>query len=127
MSNLEASTTAFMSTFNDGDYNEMLRLLSPNAVYIDPNGLKHTGVEEIGASLKSVFDGTLGNVSYQVTSTILDEVKHQALVTWTMVMTAADGAISAVDGLDILRFDEDKLVSKNAFCKAQELAIRAID
>lgn len=126
MSDLSTSTTAFMSTFNDGDFDRMVGLLSPDAVYIDPNGVEHTGAEAIGASLASIFDGSLGRVRYEVGSTILDERNGRALVTWTMVMTASDGTRSAVDGLDILRFEEGRLVSKNAFCKAEGLAIRLI-
>jgi hypothetical protein len=126
MSSLADSTTAFMSTFNDGEFERMLSLLSPEAVYIDPNGIEHSGVAEIGASLKSIFDGSLGSVSYDVSSTVLDESDQRALVTWTMVMTAADGSVSSVDGLDILRFEHGRLVSKNAFCKAEALAIRSV-
>ena len=126
MSSLADSTTAFMSTFNDGEFDRMVSLLSPDAVYVDPNGAEHIGVDAIGASLKSIFDGSLGSVSYDVSSTILDESDQRALVTWTMVMTAADGSVSSVDGLDILRFEAGRLVSKNAFCKAEALAIRSV-
>lgn len=127
MSDLYATTTAFMSTFNDGDYDKMLGLLSPDCLYVDPNGVEHKGVEAIGASLKSIFDGTLGHVQYSVSSTMLDEASNRALVVWAMVMTAADGQKSCVDGLDILDFRDGKLVSKNAFCKATGLAIRSVE
>ena len=126
MSDLNAHTTAFMSTFNDGDYDKMLGLLSPDCVYMDPNGIEHKGVDAIGASLKSIFDGTLGSVQYTVSSTMLDEASDRALVAWTMMMTAADGQQSCVDGLDILDFRDGKLISKNAFCKAKGLAIRSV-
>ena len=43
-----------------------------------------------------------------------------------MMMTAADGQQSCVDGLDILDFRDGKLISKNAFCKANGLAIRSV-
>lgn len=76
-------------------------------------------------SLRSIFDGTLGSVHYEVHSTILDEATQRALVTWTMLMTAADGSRSSAEGLDILQFEDERLVSKNAFCKADSLAIRA--
>lgn len=124
MTELSNSTAAFMGTFNDGAYDRMLGLLSPDAVYVDPNGVEHEGVDAIGESLKSIFDGTLGRVSYDVSSTILDEAEQRALVTWTMSMTAADGSSSSIDGLDILRFRQGLLISKNAFCKAETLAIR---
>ena len=97
MSSLADSTTAFMSTFNGGEFDRMVSLLSPDAVYVDPAGAEHSGVDAIGASLKSIFDGSLGSVSYDVSSTILDESDQRALVTWTMVMTAADGSVSSVD------------------------------
>ena len=126
MSSLADSTTAFMSTFNGGEFDRMVSLLSPDAVYVDPAGAEHSGVDAIGASLKSIFDGSLGSVSYDVSSTILDESDQRALVTWTMVMTAADGSVSSVDGLDILRVEAGRLVSKNAFCKAEALAIRSV-
>ncbi|MHA0333469.1 nuclear transport factor 2 family protein [Sphingomonas aquatilis] len=126
MSELSDSTTAFMNTFNEKDYDGMIGLLSPDAVYVDPNGIEHRGTAAIGTSLKSIFDGTLGNVSYDVTSTILDDRNCRALVTWTMMMTAADGTRSTVDGLDILRFENGRLMSKNAFCKAEGLAIRPV-
>lgn len=125
MSDLSNQTTAFMGTFNEGDHARMMSLLAPDAVYIDPNGTRHEGASAIGESLKSIFDGTLGDVHYDVSSTILDEANGRALVTWTMVMTAADGSASAVDGLDILHFRDGWLASKNAFCKAESLAIRA--
>lgn len=126
MSDLSDNTTAFMNTFNDKDYDRMVELLSSEAVYVDPNGIEHRGRAAIGTSLRSIFDGTLGDVSYDVTSTILDEPNARALVTWTMMMTAADGSRSMVDGLDILRFEDGRLVSKNAFCKAESLAIRSV-
>lgn len=125
MPSLADSTNAFMSTFNEGEFERMIGLLAPEAVYIDPNGIEHSGVDKIGASLKSIFDGSLGSVSFDVTSTLLDESDQRALVTWMMVMTAADGSVSSVDGLDILRFEAGRLVSKNAFCKAEALAIRS--
>ena len=124
MSELSNNTAAFMGTFNDGDYDRMLGRLSPDAVYVDPNGFEHEGVDAIGASLKSIFDGTLGRVSYDVSSTILDETEQRALVTWTMSMQASDGSSSSIDGLDILRFRQGLLISKNAFCKADTLAVR---
>lgn len=126
MTDLSTSTKAFMSTFNEGDYDRMIGQLAPDAIYVDPNGVEHKGTDAIGASLKSIFDGTLGSVRYEVSSTILDEANDRALVTWTMLMTAADGAKSALDGLDVLQFREGRLVSKNAFCKAEGLAIRTV-
>lgn len=126
MPDLSALTTAFMNTFNDGDFDRMLALLSPTAIYVDPNDTEHRGPEAIGASLKSIFDGTLGTVSYKVKSTVINDDLQLSLVTWTMVMTTKDGSASSVEGLDILRFEDGRLVSKDAYCKAETLAIQSV-
>lgn len=127
MATLSSNTRRFMSTFNDGQFERMLSFFAVNGVYIDPNGVEHRGNDAIGASLAPIFDGSLGVVHYEVTSTILDEEQSRALVTWRMGMTSASGEKSEIDGLDILCFKDDKLILKNAFCKANELAIRSVD
>jgi len=125
MNNFESEVERFMKTFNTGDFDGMLATFSQDGVYIDPHGTEHRGASAISTALGPIFQGALGSVRYEVTSTLLDEAQSRALVTWTLVMTSADGTKSALDGLDILAYRDGKLESKNAFCKATDLAIRS--
>lgn len=125
MTDFRSEVERFMQTFNTGDFDGMLATFAEGGAYIDPHGSEHRGLSAISAALRPIFEGALGTVHYDVTSTLIDDAQCRALVTWTLLMTAADGAKSAVDGLDILEYRDGKLEIKNAFCKAVDLRIRS--
>lgn len=126
MKSLSEIVSSFMGTFNAGDYEAMLAFLSDSAVYIDPHGIEHQGRTAIGDALAPGFAVSDSPSSYQITSTIVDEEQSMALVTWTLRLAAPDGAVSEIDGLDILHVRDGKIVRKEAFCKAGDLAVRQI-
>lgn len=126
MNNIAEISKSFMNTFNTGDFAAMLGFFAEDSVYIDPHGVEHKGVSAIGDALAPNFEISDGDAHYEVTSTILDEDQSMALVTWTLLLTAADGTKSTIVGLDILHIRDGKIVLKNAFCKANEIAIRRV-
>ncbi len=126
MKSLSEIVSAFMGTFNAGDYEAMLAFISDTAVYIDPHGIEHKGRAAIGNALAPGFAVSDSQSHYQVTSTLTDEEQSIALVTWTLLITAPDATESAIVGLDILHVRDGKIVRKDAFCKAGDLAVRQI-
>lgn len=124
MNSLSAIASAFMETFNTGNFDAMLEYFSRDSVYIDPYSAEHVGVSAIADALAPSFEVSDSKSQYQITSAIVDECQCSALVTWTLLITAADGTKSAIEGLDILHIRDGKILLKNAFCKANELSIR---
>ncbi|WP_300113052.1 nuclear transport factor 2 family protein [Sphingobium sp.] len=124
MNSLSEIASSFMGTFNAGDYEAMLAFISEGAVYNDPHGIEHEGRAAIGDALAPGFAVSDSHSRYQVTSTLIDEEQSMALVTWTLHIAAPDGTASAIEGLDILHVRDGKIVRKDAFCKAADLAFR---
>lgn len=124
MADISASVELFMSTFNTRDFETMLGFFWENAVYVDPQGCEHKGVAKIAIALAPGFEKSNVDSNFEVTSTIIDPGQSKALVTWTLYRSTVGGEKFAIDGLDILHFQGQKIVLKNAFCKAREFATR---
>lgn len=126
MKSLSEIVSSFMGTFNVGDYEAMLEFISDTAVYIDPNGIEHKGRAAVGEALAPGFAVSDSKSHYEVTATMIDEDQSMGLVTWTLLITAPDGTQSSIDGLDILHVRDGKITLKDAFCKANEIAVRQV-
>lgn len=118
---LAERTDRFMTRFNLADLDGIVASFAAGGVYHDPVGHAHSGQDAIRAALAPLFDGSMGKLHYAIQETLLDESDERALVTWTLSMTAQDGVISRLRGLDILRFSGQELREKNCYCKADAL------
>ena len=123
MATLKALALEFMDRFNTGDLDVVMGRFGETATFIDPQGVPHRGIQAIRAALAPIVEGSAGNARYTVMDTIIDEELSTASITWTLTLGAAGGAGSQMRGIDVLRFDGDKVVLKNCFMKAAELLV----
>lgn len=103
--------------FNGDSLETLMACFAENAVFQDAQGKDHLGRPAIAAAFAPLFDGTLGKVHFDWTEAVVDEPASKAVVTWTMSFSR-EGAVVRIGGLDIFRFEDGLVVSKNTFSKA---------
>jgi ketosteroid isomerase-like protein len=123
MTSVADRASRFLAYFNEGDLEGALASFAPDGEFLDATGAAHTGAPALRAALTPLFDGSRGTFNYETTEMFVEEATGRALVTWILTITPKNGAAAKVRGLDILRFAEDGVKSKNAFCKARELLV----
>ncbi len=126
MSELETKVLQFMERFNAGDLDAAMADFAENSQYIDEYGTIHSGKKDISEALAPIFNGAFGQLKYTVSDLILDSDANRALVTWELLITGADSAVSRMQGLDILDFEGTRVRSKNCFIKAKETLIEPL-
>jgi ketosteroid isomerase-like protein len=115
---LEKLVFDFTEAFNREDIDEVMSYFAEGAIYDEFNDVRHVGTDAIRAAFIPQFAGKYGRLRFHTEDLFLDIVSGKALIRWVLTMEE-ESRQGAYRGLDILRFDNGKLVEKHTYCKAK--------
>lgn len=117
--NLEQATSRFVDANNKADLDAAMNFFTDDVVFEDIYGGRHSGVTAIRNALQPFFDGTFGRVQYVGEDLFIDEQAGKVMVSWRCNLELG-GKPAYLRGLDLLHFNNGKLVAKLAYGKASE-------
>lgn len=115
---LEKLVVEFTEAFNREDIDEVMSYFAPDAIYDEFNDVRHVGADAIRAAFVPQFAGKYGRMRFHTEDLFLDVEGGKALIRWVLTMEE-DTRQGAYRGLDILHFENGKLVEKHTYCKAR--------
>ena len=115
---LERLVIDFTEAFNREDIDEVMSYFAEGALYDELNDVRHVGADAIRAAFIPQFSGKYGRMRFHTEDLFLDVEAGKALIRWVLTMEE-DTRQGAYRGLDILHFENGKLVEKHTYCKAK--------
>ncbi len=110
-------STRFVDAFNRHDLDGIMSFFGDGAVFEDPEGKSHEGRDAIRAAFAPLVNGTMGNVRFDEEDFFLDVEAGKVMTGWR-VFLELEGKPASIRGLDLLLFEGDKLMRKQAYWKA---------
>lgn len=120
---LEKLVVAFTEAFNREDIDEVMSYFAEDAIYDEFNDIRHEGLAAIRKAFEPQFSGAFGKMRFHTEDMFLDVGTSKAMTRWVLTLEGEDRA-GAYRGLDLLHFNEGKLVEKHTYCKAKVPFIR---
>lgn len=120
---LEKLVIDFTEAFNREDIDEVMSYFADDAIYDEFNDIRHVGRDAIRAAFVPQFAGEYGRLRFHTEDLFLDVDSGKALIRWVLTMEE-ETRQGAYRGLDILHFENGKLVEKHTYCKAKIPFIR---
>jgi ketosteroid isomerase-like protein len=114
---LIALTNRFMDAFNRNDFEAVMAFFANEAVYDEFNGKRHEGKEAIRAAFAPQFSGVFGTMKFLDEDLFVDADTGKVMVSWRCRLTV-HGQPTSWRGLDLLHFQDDTLVHKLTYAKA---------
>jgi ketosteroid isomerase-like protein len=108
----------FTEAFNREDIDEVMSYFAEGAIYDEFNDIRHNGLIAIRKAFEPQFSGAFGKMRFHTEDMFLDVETGKAMIRWVLTMEEADRA-GAYRGLDLLHFEQGKLVEKHTYCKAK--------
>ena len=119
---LEKLVIDFTEAFNREDIDEVMSYFADDAVYDEFNGVRHRGKEAIRAAFVPQFRGDFGRMRFHTEDLFLDVGTGKGLIRWLLTIEEEDRA-GGWRGLDILHFENGRLVEKHTYAKARTPAV----
>ena len=120
---LEKLAVAFTEAFNREDIDEVMSYFAEDAIYDEFNDIRHEGLAAIRKAFEPQFSGAFGKMRFHTEDMFLDVGTSKAMTRWVLTLEGEDRA-GAYRGLDLLHFNDGKLVEKHTYCKAKVPFIR---
>jgi ketosteroid isomerase-like protein len=114
---LAALTATFMEAFNANDLDAVMAFFADDAVYDEFNGTQNTGKAAIRAAFTPQFTGAFGAMKFIDEDLFIDAETGKVMASWLCTLEVK-GEPTAWRGLDLLHFQDDKLVRKMTYAKA---------
>lgn len=115
---LEKLVIDFTEAFNREDMDEVMSYFADDAIYDEFHDIRHVGTDAIRAAFVPQFAGKYGRMRFHTEDLFLDVESGKALIRWVLTMEE-EARQGAYRGLDILHFENGKLVEKHTYCKAK--------
>lgn len=115
---LEKLVIDFTEAFNHEDIDEVMSYFAEDAIYDEFNDIRHEGTDAIRAAFIPQFSGKYGRMRFHTEDLFLDVDGGKALIRWVLTIEE-ETRQGAYRGLDILHFENGKLVEKHTYCKAK--------
>lgn len=115
---LEKLVIDFTEAFNREDIDEVMSYFADDAIYDEFHDSRHVGTDAIRAAFVPQFAGKYGRMRFHTEDLFLDVESGKALIRWVLTMEE-ETRQGAYRGLDILHFENGKLVEKHTYCKAK--------
>ena len=111
---LDALSTRFVSAFNRQNLDDLMSYFAPDAVYEDPYGKKYKTPADIRAQFDVVVNGKLGKISFEAEDRFIDAIAGKVMDSWILRMWIDDKTKEerTMRGLDLLHWDDDRLIRK---------------
>ena len=120
---LEKLVVAFTEAFNREDIDEVMSYFAEDAIYDEFNDIRHEGLAAIRKAFEPQFSGAFGKMRFHTEDMFLDVGTSKAMTRWVLTLEEENRA-GAYRGLDLLHFQDGKLVEKHTYCKAKIPFIR---
>ena len=120
---LERLVTDFTEAFNREDIDEVMSYFADGGLYDEFNGVRNVGCDAVRKAFEPQFAGAFGTMRFHTEDMFLDVEAGKALIRWTLTLEEPTRA-GAYRGLDILHFENGRLVEKHTYCKAKIPLIR---
>jgi ketosteroid isomerase-like protein len=120
---LEKLVVAFTEAFNREDIDEVMSYFAEDAIYDEFNDIRHEGLAAIRKAFEPQFSGAFGKMRFHTEDMFLDVGTSKAMTRWVLTLEGEDRA-GAYRGLDLLLFNDGKIVEKHTYCKAKVPFIR---
>ncbi len=120
---LEKLVIAFTEAFNREDIDEVMSYFAEDAIYDEFNDIRHEGLAAIRKAFEPQFSGAFGRMRFHTEDMFLDVDTGKAMIRWVLTLEEEERA-GAYRGLDLLYFEQGKLVEKHTYCKAKIPFIR---
>ena len=115
---LEDLAVRFTDAFNRDDLDGVMSFFAGDAVYDEFNGVRHEGKDAIRAAFEPQFQGAYGEVRFVQEDLFADPEAGKVLIGWTCRITTGKGP-GSWRGLDVLHFEDGRLVEKQTYAKAR--------
>lgn len=115
---LEKLVVDFTEAFNREDIDDVMSYFADDAIYDEFNDIRHVGTDAIRAAFVPQFAGKYGRMRFHTEDLFLDVESGKALIRWVLTMEE-ETRQGAYRGLDILKFENGRLVEKHTYCKAK--------
>jgi ketosteroid isomerase-like protein len=120
---LEQLVVRFTDAFNRDDLEQVLSMMSEDAIYDEFDGRRHQGRNEIRAAFEPQFRGDFGRIRFESEDLFVDERAGRALIRWRCVIDKG-GRVRFWRGLDILHVRGGLIAEKHTYAKAERLRLR---
>ena len=115
---LEKMVVDFTEAFNRENIDEVMSYFADDAFYDEFNAVRHDGKEAIRAAFVPQFQGDYGKMRFHTEDMFLDVETGKAMIRWLLTYEEAERA-GGWRGLDLLHFENGKLVEKHTYAKAR--------
>jgi ketosteroid isomerase-like protein len=119
---LEELVVRFTEAFNREDLEEVLSLMSEDAVYDEFDGRRNRGKQAIRDAFIPQFRGDFGRIRFHTEDLFVDERTGKALVRWRCEIDK-NGRRRSWRGLDILHVRDGLVTEKHTYAKAERLRL----
>lgn len=115
---LERLVIDFTEAFNRENLDEVMSYFTEDAIYDEFFGKRHHGKAAIREAFIPQFRGDFGTMRFHTEDMFLDVEVGKALIRWMLTLETPERA-GGWRGLDILHFEDGKLVEKHTYAKAK--------
>jgi ketosteroid isomerase-like protein len=119
---LERLVVRFTEAFNRDDLEEVLSLMTEDAIYDEFDGRRHVGKPAIRAAFEPQFRGDHGRIRFHTEDLFADEQGGKALIRWRCEIEKS-GRRRCWRGLDILHVRGGLVAEKHTYAKAERLRL----
>lgn len=119
---LEEFVVRFTEAFNREDLEEVLSLMSEDAVYEEFDGRRRVGKQAIREAFAPQFRGDFGRIRFHIEDLFVDERAGKALVRWRCEIDKS-ARRRFWRGLDILHVRDGLVREKHTYAKAERLRL----
>jgi len=114
--------TRFTEAFNEDDLDEVMSLMTEDAIYDEYDGRRHSGKAAIRAAFEPQFRGDYGRIRFRTEDLFVDAPGGKALVRWRCEIEKG-GRTRFWRGLDILHVKDGLVFEKHTYAKAERLRL----
>ncbi len=120
---LEQLVVRFTDAFNRDDLEQVLSMMSEDAIYDEFDGRRRHGRSEIRAAFEPQFRGDFGRIRFQPEDLFVDERAGRALIRWRCTIDKG-GRTRLWRGLDVLHVKGGLITEKHTYAKAERLRLQ---
>jgi ketosteroid isomerase-like protein len=115
---LKQLTDHFLSAFNRADVDAIMSFFTEDAVYEEFHGRVNEGKAAIRKSFERLYSGRFATPRFEEDDTFVDVEQSKVMSSWRLYLEL-EGEAMVIEGLDLLRYQNDKIILKQTYAKAK--------
>jgi ketosteroid isomerase-like protein len=115
---LKQLTDDFLGAFNRADVDGIMSFFTEDAVYEEFHGRVNEGKAAIRKSFERLYSDRFGTPRFEEDDTFIDVDQNKVMSSWRLYLDL-EGEAVVIEGLDLLRYQNDKIVLKQTYAKAK--------